>query len=169
MKVPVSCIVALLGALPPALAQPLELSGSFAVTEVVRFDYTRDGHRNRVQFWMDVHGRPASGAPGSADHRAEEGFLKYYMFDVDRGVKVFEWTIPLDMGGPPPDRVYPMANIVIEGNTARFEAVNLRWTIVDGGEGIANDTVTIDDGFRTRSKTFYAGDLKVGPAPTPRP
>jgi hypothetical protein len=148
-------------------AQPPQLDGAFAVTEVVRFDYDRDGDRNRVQFWLEVMGRPAVGAPGEAGYQPEEGWLRYYMFDLDRDTKVFEWSIPLDMGGPPPDKTYPMENIAIEGRTARFEAFNMKWTVVDGGEGIANDTITIDDGFRSRSKTFYAGDVRVGSAPRP--
>ncbi|MCU0292916.1 MAG: hypothetical protein MUF10_13140 [Thermoanaerobaculaceae bacterium] len=141
------------------------MSGSFAVTEVVRFDYDRDGQRNRVQFWMDVLGRPAVGDEGAPGFRPEEGFLKYYMFDLDRDVRVFEWDEGIHMGGPPPDRTYPITAIAIDGKTARFEAFNLAWTITDGGQGIEKDTVTIDDGFRTRSKPFYAGDLTVGPAP----
>lgn len=150
-----------------AAAQPPQLSGAFAVTEIVRFDYDRDGERNRVQFWLEVAGRPAVGAPGEPGFRPEEGTLRYYMFDIDQDVKVFEWSIPLDMGGPPPDKTYPMENIVIDGRTATFEAFNMKWTVIDGGKGIENDTVTIDDGFRTRSKTFYAGDLQVGSAPQP--
>lgn len=152
-----------------AASQSLEVSGAFAVTEAVRFDYDRDGERNRVQFWLEVTGRPAVGVPGDAGYRPEEGRLRYYMFDLDRQTKVFEWSIPLDMGGPPPDKVYPMENIRIDGATASFEAFSMKWTLVDGGEGIAHDTVTIDDGFRTRSKTFYAGDLRVGPARPPGP
>ena len=160
------CAVAVVA---PAAAQPLELSGAFAVTEVVRFDYDRDDTRNRVQFWLEVLGRPAVGTPGEPGYRAEEGWLKYFMVDLDRRTKVFEWNLPLDMGGPPPDKEHPMANIVIEGRTATFEAFNMKWSVVDGGEGIANDTVTIDDGFRKRSKTFYDGDLRVAPAPPPGP
>ncbi len=163
----VLCAVAVAAA--PASSQPLELSGAFAVTEVVRFDYDRDDTRNRVQFWLEVMGRPAVGEPGEPGYRAEEGWLKYSMVDLDKRTRVYDWALPLDMGGPPPDKTYPMTNIVVEGRTASFESFDMKWTIVDGGEGIANDTVTIDDGFRKKSKTFYAGDVRVGPAPAPQP
>jgi hypothetical protein len=57
-----------------------------------------------------------------------------------------------------------MANLVIEGNTARFDAFNQHWTIVDGGKGHTRDQVTTDDGFtKPRLGRFYAGDVVVTP------
>lgn len=148
--------------------QTPKISGAFAVSEPVRFDYDRDGTRNRVQFWLEIEGRPAAGKPEEPGYVPEEGRIKYYMLDIDKNAKVFEWNTPLNMGGPPPDKTYPMENIGIEGKTARFEAFNMKWTIVDGGEGIARDTITIDDGFRLRSKKFSSGDVRIGPAKSPR-
>jgi hypothetical protein len=54
-----------------------------------------------------------------------------------------------------------MSNISIQGNTARFEANGLQWTIVDGGEGYEQDKVTVDDGVRKREPRLYGGDLRI--------
>ena len=54
-----------------------------------------------------------------------------------------------------------MTEIEIRGNTATFTAFDMKWTIIDGGEGYARDTVKIDDGFQTREMKLYAGDFKI--------
>jgi hypothetical protein len=66
------------------------------------------------------------------------------------------------MEGPPPSGPYPMTNLVIDGNTARFEAFDMKWTVVDGGEGYTQDRVTVDDGFKPRDMKMHDGDLRVG-------
>jgi hypothetical protein len=55
-----------------------------------------------------------------------------------------------------------MTNLVIDGNTARFEAFDMKWTVVDGGEGYTQDRVTVDDGFKARDMKMYDGDIRVG-------
>ena len=37
----------------------------------------------------------------------------------------------------------------------------MSWTVIDGGKGYAEDTVTIDDGFKSRKMKMYGGDLSV--------
>jgi hypothetical protein len=65
------------------------------------------------------------------------------------------------MEGPPPSGPYPMNNIDIRGNTATFTAFGMKWTIIDGGEGYAKDTVKIDDGFSVKDMKMYGGDLSI--------
>jgi len=151
-----------LGQAPPAPAP--ELSGAVAYTDFFRFDYTRDGVRNRVQFWLEMQGRAAVGQPGEPGYRPAEGFIRYYLMDADNGNKVANWREGLTMSGLPADQPFPMSEISIQGNIARFEAFGLKWTVEDGGEGFDKDKVLIDDGFMQMIGKFYAGDLRVGPA-----
>jgi hypothetical protein len=117
-----------------------------------------------VQFWLEFKSRSAFGKPGDPDFKPAEGAIYYYLYDVDKKERVSNWLMGFSMmGGPPPSGPYPMTNIVIEGNTARFEAFNMKWTVVDGGEGHAKDRVTVDDGFKPRSMKTYDGDLRIGP------
>ena len=69
------------------------------------------------------------------------------------------------MAGAPKDAPLPMTNISIEGNTARFEAFGMKWTIIDGGEGYEKDKIVVDDGYKTlETKKLYGGDIRIGPA-----
>lgn len=158
-------LLCLLSGLRLAFAQaPSEISGAVAYTEVVRFDYTKDGVRNPVQFWLDFKGRAASGRPGEPSYKPAEGTIWYYLFDVEKKQKVANWLMDFNMmSGPPPSGPYPMTDLVIEGRTARFQAFDMKWTVVDGGEGFAKDRVTVDDGFKPRDMKMYDGDIRVGP------
>jgi len=145
--------------------EPSQISGAVAYTEVMRFDYTKDGIRNRVQFWLEFKGQLAIGKPGDPGHQPEEGAIWYYLYDIDKKQKVSNWLMGFSMmDGPPPSGPYPMSRLVIDGNTARFEAFGMKWTVVDGGEGFQKDRVTVDDEFKPRDMKIYDGDLKVGPA-----
>ncbi len=130
----------------------------------MRFDYTKDGIRNRVQFWLEFKGRPAVGKPGDPDYGPKKEPSVTIFTTSIRNRKSANWFMGFSMmEGPPPSGPYPMTNLVIEGNTARFEAFGMKWTVVDGGEGYAKDRVTVDDGFRPREMKMYDGDLRVGP------
>lgn len=165
MRMPVAGFLCLLFLSGDAVAvERSEITGAVAYTEIVRFDYTKDGTRNRVQFWLEFKGRPAVGKPGEPGYQPEEGTIYYYLYDVDKNKKVANWLMGFNMmEGPPPSGPYPMANLLIEGNTARFEAFDMKWTIVDGGEGYAKDRVTVDDGFRPKEMKMYDGDVRIGP------
>jgi len=65
------------------------------------------------------------------------------------------------MSEPPPSGPYPITNLVVEGNTARFEAFQMKWSVTDGGTGFEKDTVLVDDGFKPKEMKIYAGDLSV--------
>jgi hypothetical protein len=163
MRTLLVCLLLLLSTAHSAIAEePRGISGAVAYTEVMRFDYTKDGIKNRVQFWLEFKGRPASGKPGEPDAKPEEGSIYYYLYDVDKKEKVSNWLMGFSMmEGPPPSGPYPMSNLVVQDNTARFEAFGMKWTVVDGGEGYAKDRVTVVDGFKPREMKMYGGDLRV--------
>ncbi len=167
MKTLFVCLLLILGAASFVTAESSPgISGAVAYTEVVRFDYTKDGVRNRVQFWLEFKGRAAVGKTGDPGYRPEEGAIYYYLYDVDRKKEVANWLMGFNMmEGPPPSGPYPMTNLVIEGNTARFEAFDMKWTIVDGGESYVKDRVIVDDGFQPRDMKIYDGDLRIDATP----
>ena len=147
---------------PLSAAQPSKIAGAVAYTEIIRFDYTKDGTRDQVQFWLEFKASPAVGKPGDAAYKPESGAIYYYLVDVDRKKPVDNWLMGFSMmEGPPPSGPYPVNEIHIRGNTATFTAFGMTWTISDGGEGYLKDTVTIDDGFTSRNMTMYGGDLKI--------
>ena len=141
-----------------------ELSGAVSYTTVYRFDYSKDGHRNPVRFFIEFKARPAVGTEGQPGYVAESGSIHYYVFDIEKNQRVEKWLEGFAMLNH--DAVaadHPATNIVIKGNTATFEAFRMKWTVVDGGPGFESDTVTVDDGFRKKPLKLYAGDLTIGP------
>ena len=146
-----------------ALAEPLVIQGAVAYTDVIRYDYTGDGKRNRVRLWLEFDGRAATGTPGQKDAEPASGSIRYFLKDADDGTKVLKWRQGLSMDGAPRDTPLPMTNLGIEGNTARFEAFGMKWTVIDGGEGYEKDRIVVDDGFKTlETKKLYGGDVRVG-------
>ena len=143
-------------------AQETEFTGAVAYTETIRFDYTKDGNLNLVQFWLRFKGSPALGKEGEAGYKPESGSIYYYLFDVENKKKVDNWLMGFSMmEGPPPSGPYPMNDIHIKGNTATFTAFAMKWTVMDGGEGYEKDTVMIDDGFSVKDMKVFGGDFKV--------
>jgi predicted CXXCH cytochrome family protein len=163
MKVLLAALLCQLLLCGPLLAAELpELTGAVAYTEMIQFDYTKNGVRNRVQFWLEFKGSPTVGKPGQAGYQPESGAIYYYLVDMDNKKQVDNWLMGFSMmEGPPPSGPYPMTDIDIQGNTAKFTAFGMQWTVIDGGAGHAKDTVKIDDGFRTRDMKMYGGDLKI--------
>ncbi len=155
-------VSALAFAFPAPAADVPELRGGVAYTGVHRFDYNKDGNRNRVQFFLIFKARPAVGQKDQPGYQPEEGSLTYRVYDLDTGKQVDNWANGFNMGFPTSDRPYPLTSIAIDGKTATFEGMGMKWTIVDGGEGWEKDTVETDDGTRKRPMRTYAGDLKVG-------
>lgn len=144
------------------MAQHQEITGAVAYTDILRFDYTKDGVTSQVQFWLEFKGSPALGSPGEAGYTPESGAIFYYLVDRDKKQKVDNWLMGFNMmEGPPPSGPYPITDIVIRGNQATFEAFGLKWTVIDGGEGYSEDTVKINDGFTVREMKMFDGDLKI--------
>lgn len=158
-------VLGLLGAATAVAQAPvLELSGAISYTQVYRFDYSKDGHRNPVRFYIEFTARPAVGTEGQPGYVAESGSIHYYVFDIEKNQRVEKWLEGFAMLNH--DAVaadHPATNIVITGNTATFEAFRMKWTVVDGGPGFEKDSVTVDDGFRAKPLKLYAGDLTIGP------
>jgi predicted CXXCH cytochrome family protein len=147
---------------PLLAAQQSEITGAVAYTEAVLFDYTKEGTRNKVQFWLEFKGSPAFGDPKDAGYKPESGAIHYYLVDMDNKKQVDNWLMGFSMmEEPPPSGPYPMTGIEIRGNQAMFTAFGMKWTVIDGGQGYAKDTVKIDDGFRTKGMKLYGGDLRV--------
>lgn len=139
-----------------------EISGAVAYTDIVRFDYTRNGVRDRVQFWIEFAGKAAVGTIGDAGYLPAEGGISYYLLDVDKKERVTNWLTGFSMmAEPPPSGPYPMSNLVIQGNRATFEAFNRKWDIMDGGPGFERDVVLVDDGFKPKPMKMYDGDIRV--------
>lgn len=157
--------VALVMCALPAAAEELVVRGAVAYTDVLRYDYTGDGKRKPVRFWMEFDGHSAKGVPGQPDYRPASGTMRYFLRDADNETKVLKWRGGLDMEGAPRDAPVPMTDIRFDGKTVRFEAFGMQWTLVDGGEGYASDRISVNDGFRRADVTkLYAGDIWVGPA-----
>jgi hypothetical protein len=145
-----------------AAAAPPSLSGAVAYTDVLRFDYDQDGVTSQVQFWLEFKGTPAGASPAAADGPPPGGEVRYYLVDLDKKVSVPKWHQGFSMAAEPaPSGPYPMKGLAIEGATARFEAFGMKWTVVDGGQGYAQDWVTVDDGFKPSVMKLYGGDLQV--------
>lgn len=165
MKAAVFCLVAVLT--PAAVVnaqQPLQLTGSVSYTSVYRFDYTKDGHKNAVRFFIELKLRPAAGKEGEPGYRPEEGFVHYYVYDIEKNERVENWLQGFGMLNHDAVAAHHQAtNIVIDGNTATFEALKMKWTVVDGGKGYEADSVVVDDGFKKKPLKLYAGDLQIAP------
>jgi predicted CXXCH cytochrome family protein len=147
---------------PLHAAQSSGISGAVAYTEPIQFDYLKNGTRAPVQFWLEFKGTAASGTPGDEDYTPESGAIYYYLVDMDKKQKVDNWLMGFSMmEGPPPSGPYPMTNITIVGNKATFTAFDMSWTVIDGGEEFAKDTVTVNDGFSTRQTRLYGGNLTI--------
>ena len=57
-------------------AQLQEITGAAAYTEAVQFDYTKNGTRNNVQFWLEFTGSPSIGAPEDPGFKPDHNFLR---------------------------------------------------------------------------------------------
>lgn len=153
-----------------APAKPLSppcFSGKLAFTDAIAFDYNRDGTRDRVQFWIEIEGQPASGAPGTPGARSESGSVRYFVFDLESKRRIDNWLLGFNMAGgfPVAGQPYPLNNIRVTGRTARFELNGSVWTITDNGDSWDQDAIEIETGGRKRMGRFYGGDVTVTPDP----
>jgi hypothetical protein len=147
----------------PPLTPPY-LSGELAFSEVLAFDYDRDGKPDKVQFWIAVEGQPAVGKAGEPGARPESGSIRYFVYDVERSKKVKDWLMGFNMGFPVADEPHPIAKISVDGRTARFELRGATWTITDAGDSWDEDEISLKDASGVRKGRFYGGDLRVVPA-----
>jgi len=98
MKVLLAALLCQLLFCGPLLAAELpELTGAVAYTEMLQFDYTKNGVRNRVQFWLEFKGSPTVGKPGQAGYQPESGAIYYYLVDMDNKKQVDNWLMGFSM------------------------------------------------------------------------
>lgn len=155
---------------PTAQAKPVSppyVSGELAFTDAIAFDYNRDGTRDRVQFWIEIQGQPASGEPGTPGARPESGFVSYFVLDLESRRRIDNWLLGFNMAGgfPVAGQPYPLSNIRVTDRTAQFELNGSVWTITDNGDSWEKDAIEIETGGRKRSGHFYGGDVTVTPDP----
>jgi hypothetical protein len=165
MRTATACFVMilLLGRAASA-ADVMQVSGSVAYTTVYRFDYSKDGHKNAVRFYLELKLRPAAGTQGEAGYRAEEGSVHYYVYDEEKHQRVEKWLEGFGMlNREAMEADHPASNIVITGNTATFTALGMKWAVVVGGKGYQSDAITVDDGFRKKPLKLSAGGLRLEP------
>jgi hypothetical protein len=167
MRAVASClfVVATFAAATAQSPQPVQLTGNVSYTTIYKFDYTKDGHKNSVRFYIELKARPAVGKEGEPGYRAEEGYVHYYVYDVEKKQRVEKWLEGFGMLNH--DAVaahHPATNIAITGNTATFDALRMKWTVVVSGKGLDADSITVDDGFRKKPLKLYAGELRLEPA-----
>lgn len=149
---------------------PPYLSGELAFSEILSFDYDRDGTRDKVQFWIVVEGQPAVGKDGEPGARPESGSIRYFVYDVERGKKIKDWLMGFNMGFPVADEPHPITHITVSGRTATFELRGATWTITDAGDTWDKDTIELKDASGVKKGRFYGGDFRVVPeeaAPEP--
>lgn len=152
-------------AAPAPGRQPPYLWAEVAFSDVMVFDYDRDGTRDRVQFWIAIDGVPAAGKAGEADYTAESGSVSYFVLDVTRKARIKDWLMGFNMGFPAPGEPHPITNIAIDGRTARFDLRGATWTITDKGDTWDKDAIELKDSSGVRKARFYGGDFRVVPLP----
>lgn len=61
-----------------AAKQPevLVVQGEVAYTDILRYDYTGNGKRNRIRFWLEFDGRAALGTPGTPGYQPAAGTMR---------------------------------------------------------------------------------------------
>jgi hypothetical protein len=149
---------------------PASIKGELAFSETITFDYDRDGTPDRVQFWIELQGKPATGEPGAIGAEEESGSVSYFVLDLERNERIDDWLLGFNMAGggggfPVAGQPYPLTNIRIDGRTATFELQGSKWTITDGGDSWDKDTIEIESGGRKREGKFYGGNVTVTPDP----
>jgi hypothetical protein len=152
---------------PTPTASAPSVSGELAFSDVIVFDYDRDGTQNRVQFWIEFEARPAPGEPGSD---VAGGSLTYYVFDLESGQRVDDWLLGFNMtmggGFPRAGETFPLTNVRISGNKAQFDLHGTSFTIIDRGGSWEEDTIEVRDHNGLREGRFYGGDVRVVPDPS---
>lgn len=143
-------------------ATAASFAGELAFSEEMAFDYDRDGTPDRVQFWIQLEGRPATGLPGDP---GESGSVRYFVVDLKQKRRIDNWLVGLNMseGFPVAGEAYPLTNISVTGKTARFDLKGSTWTVTDKGKGWKKDSIEIATGGRVRPGRFYGGDIRVTP------
>lgn len=137
------------------------LVGEVAYSEPMLFDYDRDGHASQVQFWLALDIKPALGNKGEPGYKPEEGTVRRYLKDIEKGTPVIGYNQFMMVPDNPLGEPVHVSDIQISGNTVVFSIENSRITVTDNGPGFANDSISVNDGIRDYPVTLYDGDLNI--------
>jgi len=137
------------------------LVGEVAYSEPMLFDYNRDGESKQVQFWLYLDIKPAFGKKGEAGYVPEEGTVRRYMKDIEKGIPVIGYDQFMMIPDNPLGKAVEVSDIELSGNTASFTSGSFRITVKDNGPGFARDSITVNDGIREYPLSLFAGDLKI--------
>ncbi len=136
------------------------MRGEVAYGEPVKFDYNQDGTLKDIQLWASFELKPAVGKDGEPGYLPEEGYVRRYMKDLALGAPVIGYSQFNMLPDNPLGDEVPATDIQLSGNTATFIA-GLHYTIVDGGEGLTNDSITANDGIRQYPVRLLDGDITI--------
>ena len=138
-----------------------QLTGEVAYSEPLIFDYDRDERPNKVQLWVSVDVKPAAGEKGEPGYRQEEGFLRRYMKDIEKGIPIIGYSQFMMLPDNPLGEAVEVSKITISGNTATFTSLKVHITVTDNGPGYTKDSIVINDGIREYPVSLFDGDLKI--------
>ena len=60
-------------------AEEMVIRGAVAYSDVLRYDYTGDGKKNRIRFWLEFNGHSAVGKPGEPGYQPAAGTVRYLL------------------------------------------------------------------------------------------
>lgn len=137
------------------------LSGDVAYGEPIKFDYNQDGTLKEVQLWMTLHIVAAVGKKGEPGYLPEKGYIRRYLKDLALGVPVIGYSQFNMLPGTPLGDEVAASEITLSGNRMTFIFGGLHCTVVDGGEGLASDSIIINDGIREYPVRLLDGDITI--------
>jgi len=137
------------------------LSGDVAYGEPIKFDYNQDGTLKDIQLWVLFHVVPAVGKEGESGYLPAEGYLRRYLKDLALGVPVIGYSQFNMLPTTPLGDEVAASEITLSGNTMTFMSGGLHYTVVDGGEGLDSDSISVNDGIREYPVQLLDGDLTI--------
>jgi len=130
------------------------LEGEVFYSKPLRFDYDKDGVKNRVMMAAKFFIKQKKDG-------SYEGYLQRYLYDVDKKKPVL-WYMKKNMLQEPPISLETsVGNVAHKGRTVTFDAGPWHYSVTDGGEGFVNDKIIVTDRIRTKDVEMFGGDVKV--------
>ena len=137
------------------------LTGEVAYSEPVAFDHDRNGTADEIQMWANFDVKPAVGKEGEPGYLPAEGTMRRYMKDINTGQPVIGFSMFSMLPDTPIGDPVPVSDITLTGNTMSFFVGDLRYQIIDGGQGYQHDRITVNDGLNDYPLTLFDGDLTI--------
>jgi len=139
----------------------LALVGEVAYSELMKFDYDRDGRINDVQFWVSFDIKPAVGKEGEPGYRPETGNILRYMKDVELGGPVKEYNQFNMLPDTPLGKAVPVSNIAISGDSVTFTMKGVHFTVKVKGSETTQDSIMVNDGIKEYPVPIFDGKLRI--------